>query len=174
MAEHLDSLDELEVGLQTTGEPVNESRVPVVLLSRLPSEYELISSIVENEKAITLIEVKEKLLKESEKIQRKEATDKVFRVNGNHKRFKGGRVNGWTGGAPRNYGEFKGNFFNCDKFDHMKRNCPGGKQIRGDDAVFAVSEGRSSGWLIDSGATFHMTHTERTCSYTRALRQTSK
>ena len=71
MAEHLDSFDELVVGLQTTGEPVDESRQLVVLLSSLPSEYELISSIVENAKDITLIEVKEKLLKESEKIQRR-------------------------------------------------------------------------------------------------------
>ena len=78
-------------------------------------------------------------------------------MNGNPGRFKGGRVNGRKGGAPRNHGGFKGKYFNCDMFGHMKRNCPAGKQIGGDDAVFAVSEGRSSGWLIDSGATSHMT-----------------
>ena len=39
----------------------------------------------------------------------------------------------------------------------MKWNFPAGKQISGDDAVFAVSEERSSGWLIDSGAISHMT-----------------
>ena len=46
MAEHLDAFDELVVGLQTMGEPVHESRQLVVLLSSLPSEYELLSSIV--------------------------------------------------------------------------------------------------------------------------------
>ena len=153
MAEHLDSFDELVVGLHTTGEPVNESRQLVVILSSLPSEYELISSIVENAKDITMIEFKEKLLKESENIQRKEAKEKAFRVNGNPERLKGGRVNGRKGGAIRNHGEFKVKCFNFDKFGHMKRSCLAGKQIGGDDAVFAVSEGRSSGWLIDSVAT---------------------
>ncbi|CEG40193.1 putative polyprotein [Plasmopara halstedii] len=38
MAEHLDSIDELAVGLQTTGGPIDESRQHVVLLSSLPSE----------------------------------------------------------------------------------------------------------------------------------------
>ena len=92
---------------------MNESRQLVVFLSSLPSEYELISSIVENAKDITLIAVK-KLLKESENIQRKEATEKKFRVNGNPERFKGGRVNGRKGGAPRNHGRFKGKCLNCD------------------------------------------------------------
>ena len=71
VAEHLDSFDELVVGLQAKGEPVDNSRQLVVLFSSLRSEYELISSIVESAKDITLIEVKEKLLKESEKIQRR-------------------------------------------------------------------------------------------------------
>ena len=39
----------------------------------------------------------------------------------------------------------------------MERNCPAGKQFGSDDVVFAVSEERSSGWLIYSGATSHMT-----------------
>ena len=63
MAVHLDAFDELVVGLQTTGEPIDESRQLVVLLSSLPSDYEMISSIVENMKDISLIEVKEKLIK---------------------------------------------------------------------------------------------------------------
>ncbi|GMG18092.1 unnamed protein product [Phytophthora fragariaefolia] len=62
MAKHLDAIDELVVGLQTMGEPVDEARQLVVLLNSLPVEYELISSIIENAKDITLIEVKEKLL----------------------------------------------------------------------------------------------------------------
>ncbi|KAE8880455.1 hypothetical protein PF003_g35502 [Phytophthora fragariae] len=61
MSKHLDAFDELVVGLQTMGEPVDEARQLVVLLS-LPVEYELISSIIENAKDITLIEVKEKAL----------------------------------------------------------------------------------------------------------------
>ena len=81
MAEHLDNFDELIVGLQALGEPLDEARQLVVLLSLLPSEFELISSIVENSKDITLIEVKEKLLKEYERQEKKESTERAFKVN---------------------------------------------------------------------------------------------
>ncbi|OWZ16187.1 polyprotein [Phytophthora megakarya] len=59
--------DELTVGLQTFGEPLDDSRQLVILLSSLPAEYELIVSIVENSKDVTLIEEKEHLLKEYER-----------------------------------------------------------------------------------------------------------
>ena len=68
MAQHLDAFDELVVGLQTLGEVVDEVRQLVVLLSSLPSEYDMISSIVENDKDVSLTEVKEKLLKEHERL----------------------------------------------------------------------------------------------------------
>uniref|UniRef100_A0AAV1UU26 Retrovirus-related Pol polyprotein from transposon TNT 1-94 n=1 Tax=Peronospora matthiolae TaxID=2874970 RepID=A0AAV1UU26_9STRA len=74
MAKHLDDFDELIVGLQTLGEPVDEARQLVVLLSSLPFEYELISVIVENAKDVSLIEVKENLLKEYEQLEKKDAT----------------------------------------------------------------------------------------------------
>ncbi|CEG40154.1 polyprotein [Plasmopara halstedii] len=157
MAEHPDSFDELVVGLQTTGEQVDESRQLVVLLSSLPSEYDLMSSIVENTKDITLIEVKEKLLKKSEKLQRKAATEKAFRGNANARRFKDGRDNGRKGGPPRNNDEYKSKCFNCDQFGHRKRNCPASKRSDSDDTVFADGERKSSRWLVDSGATSHMT-----------------
>uniref|UniRef100_A0AAV1URC3 Retrovirus-related Pol polyprotein from transposon TNT 1-94 n=1 Tax=Peronospora matthiolae TaxID=2874970 RepID=A0AAV1URC3_9STRA len=64
VAKHLDAFDELVVGLQTLGEPVDEVRQLVVLLSSLSAEYELKLSIIEIVRDITLIEVKEKLLKE--------------------------------------------------------------------------------------------------------------
>ncbi|KAE9053488.1 hypothetical protein PF002_g31303 [Phytophthora fragariae] len=71
MAKHLDNFDELIVGLQTLGEPLDEARQHVILLSSLSPEYELICSIVENSKDFTLIEVKEKLLKEYERLDKK-------------------------------------------------------------------------------------------------------
>ncbi|KAE9168653.1 hypothetical protein PF004_g28440 [Phytophthora fragariae] len=71
MAKHLDNFDELIVGLQTLGEPLDDDRQHVILLSSLFPEYELICSIVENSKDFTLIEVKEKLLKEYERLDKK-------------------------------------------------------------------------------------------------------
>ncbi|KAG2957347.1 hypothetical protein PC120_g28528 [Phytophthora cactorum] len=39
----------------------------------------------------------------------------------------------------------------------MKRDCPSSNLSNDEEAVFAVGKGRSAGWLIDSGATAHMT-----------------
>ena len=55
MAKHLDAFDDLVVGLQTLGKLVYKARQLVVLLSSLPSEYEMIASIVENAKDASLI-----------------------------------------------------------------------------------------------------------------------
>ena len=68
MSHHLDAFDELAVGLQTLREPVDEARKIVVLLSKLSSDYELISFIVDNENSFSSIEVKEELLKEYERL----------------------------------------------------------------------------------------------------------
>uniref|UniRef100_A0AAV1VJH2 CCHC-type domain-containing protein n=1 Tax=Peronospora matthiolae TaxID=2874970 RepID=A0AAV1VJH2_9STRA len=155
MAKHLDAFDELVVGLQTLEEPVDEARQLVVLLSSLPAEYELISSIIKNVKDITLIEVKEKLLKECERLEKKDTTlERAFKVNAG--RFKGNKRSGrkWSD-QKKNSSGFQGKCFKCNKVGHMKRDCQEG--TTDGDAVFGVSTERVNGWLIDSGATAHMT-----------------
>ncbi|KAE9012524.1 hypothetical protein PR002_g14782 [Phytophthora rubi] len=63
MIKHPDAFGELTVCLKTLGGGGSTKRDrDVVLLSRLPSEYELIASIPENAKDITLNNMKEKLL----------------------------------------------------------------------------------------------------------------
>ena len=59
----MDAFDEIVFGLQTLGKPVDDSRHLAGVPSSLPTEYEIISSFVNNTKDITLIEVKVKLLK---------------------------------------------------------------------------------------------------------------
>ncbi|KAE8906867.1 hypothetical protein PF007_g22869 [Phytophthora fragariae] len=157
MSKHLDAFDELVVGLQTMGEPVDEARQLVVLVSSLPVEYELISSIIENAKDTTLIEVKEKLLKEYERLEKKDTTtERSFKVNDG--RFKGSKGNGrkWNG-PKKNAGDFRGKCFKGNQPGHMKRDCPVRNAGGDDDAVFTVGTERLNGWLIDSGATAHMT-----------------
>ncbi|OWZ17949.1 polyprotein [Phytophthora megakarya] len=83
MAKLLDAFNELVVGRQMLGGPVDEARQMVERMGSLPLEYELIASIVENTTDITLIEFKEKLLKEYERLQKKESKEKAFRENGN-------------------------------------------------------------------------------------------
>uniref|UniRef100_A0AAV1U177 Uncharacterized protein n=1 Tax=Peronospora matthiolae TaxID=2874970 RepID=A0AAV1U177_9STRA len=97
MSKRLDAFDELVVVLQTFETPFDDSRQRGKLLSSLPTEYELILSIVENSKDITLINVKEELLKEGEQSQRNETTETVFPVGRNGRRFKGGLGSGRKG-----------------------------------------------------------------------------
>ncbi|KAE9023480.1 hypothetical protein PR003_g13857 [Phytophthora rubi] len=133
MSKHLDAFDELVVGLQTVGEPVDEARQLVVLLSSLPVEYELISSIIEDAKDITLSEV-------------------------NVGRFKDSKGNGRKWSGPKKIaGDFRGKCFKCNQVGHMKRDCPVRNTGGDDDAVFAVGTECLDGWLIDSGASAHMT-----------------
>jgi hypothetical protein len=151
MAKHLDAFNELVVGLQTMVEPVDEARQLVVLLSSLPTEFEMITSIIENAKDITLIEVKEKLLKEHERLEKKDsATERAFKVNTG--RFKGGKSNGrkWNG-PKRNASDIRGKCFKCNQPGHMKRDCPVRNAGGDNDAGFAAGTERVDGWLIDSG-----------------------
>ncbi|KAE8880362.1 hypothetical protein PF003_g35514 [Phytophthora fragariae] len=148
MSKHLDAFDELVVGLQTWVSRSTRPRQLVVLLS-LPVEYELISSIIENAKDITLIEVKEKLLNEYERLEKKDTTtERAFKVISG--RFKVSKDNGrkWNG-PKKNAGDFRGKCFKCNQPGHMKRECPVRYAGGDDDAVFAVGTERLDGWLID-------------------------
>lgn len=88
---------------------MDEARLLAILTSSLPAEYMLISSVIENAKDATLIEVKKNLLKEYEK---KETTEKAFRANGNAGWSTGGRGNGRKGnGSRKKGGGFKGKCF---------------------------------------------------------------
>ncbi|OWY92235.1 Integrase, catalytic core protein, partial [Phytophthora megakarya] len=164
MARHLEKFDEPIVGLQTLVEPLDDSRQLVILLSRLPAEYELIVSIVENNKDVTLIEAKEKLLKEYERQEKKESSQRALKATAfggkdkNGKFGKGGKGYGRKSNNGRRLVGSKGKCFNCGQAGHMKRDCP--VKVNGDsndDSVFAIGEDRSAEWLIDSGATAHMT-----------------
>ncbi|CEG38357.1 polyprotein [Plasmopara halstedii] len=188
MAKHFAKFDELIVGLQSLGEPLDDARQLVIFLSSLPSEFELISSIIEDSKEITLIEVKEELLKEFERLEKKETSERALKVTSDGNRGKNGkfvkrcRYNDRKGNSAKKNGGFRGKCLSCDRIGHMKRDCPNKVDDSDDDAVFAVSvlgpvnesensmitsamvdtalavgKDRSPSWLIDSGATSHMT-----------------
>ncbi|CEG44168.1 uncharacterized protein PHALS_14426 [Plasmopara halstedii] len=73
MAEHLNVLDEVVVGLQTPGEPVDDLKA-----GQLAVRVKAGLFYRGNFKDITPNEVKKKLLKDSEKLQKKEATETAF------------------------------------------------------------------------------------------------
>ncbi|RMX68275.1 hypothetical protein DD238_006000 [Peronospora effusa] len=143
MTQHQVKFDEIIGGLQSLGEQVDEARQLV---------YEIIASIVENAKDVTLIEVKEKIFKEYERKNKKEATKRTLKATTHGVKLKnasfdkGGRNNGRKNNVSRKRSEFKGKCFNCDKFGHMKRDCPDITWfgIYDEDAVFVAGKGRSS------------------------------
>lgn len=121
MSKHLDAFDECVVRLQSLGEPNDESRQRVVLLSSLPKNYELIVSIVENAKEITVIEIKEKLLKEHKRLQKKKTTEKAFPVHGSGEQPKSNRGRGRKDYGPRkSKGEIKKSALKCNRVGHIK------------------------------------------------------
>ncbi|GMF22453.1 unnamed protein product [Phytophthora lilii] len=131
MSKHLDAFDELVVGLQTLGEPVDEARQLVVLQSAVGVQADYIDC---------------------------RECQGPFKANAG--RSKGGQRNGRKGNGPwKNGSRFKGKCFKCNQTGHMKHDCPDRNGDHDEEAVFAVSEERSTGWLIDSGATAHMTPT---------------
>lgn len=112
MTIHLDSFYELIAGLQTLGEPLDEARQLVTILSSLRAEYEIISSFAKNPQDVTLTEVIEKLLKKYERLEKKESTERAFKLNAGQ--LKGGQSNGRKGSSLRkNGGGSKGKGFNC-------------------------------------------------------------
>ncbi|CEG37039.1 FOG: Transposon-encoded proteins with TYA, reverse transcriptase, integrase domains in various combinations [Plasmopara halstedii] len=159
MAKHLDKFDELVelvVGLQSLGEPLDDARQLVILLSRLLSEFELISSIIENIKDVTLIEVKKKLLKEYERLEKKKTSERALKVTSddgrgkNGKSGKRGRNNDRKGNGAKNNGGLQYKCFSCDQVGHMKRDCPNKVDGSDDGAVFAVSELSPVNGSVDS------------------------
>ncbi|POM69237.1 Hypothetical protein PHPALM_14496 [Phytophthora palmivora] len=121
-----------------------------------------------------------KLLKEYERQEKKEATEPALKAASHGGRGKNGRFDKGSKGygrkinGGRRLGGVKGTCFNCGQVSHMKRDCPelandvsvtdivNGDANKGianinQDLVFAVGKERSAGWLINSGATAHMT-----------------
>ncbi|RMX69540.1 hypothetical protein DD238_006167 [Peronospora effusa] len=130
IANHLDAFDELV----TLGESVDEARHLGVLLSSLIDEYELISSIIEIVKDITLIK-KEYESCTSVQGQHWTTQENVRKGSGQKKNSSGSEAS-----------------ISCATQIYQKRTLDGD-----DDAVFAVSTERVNGCLIDSRAIAHMT-----------------
>lgn len=117
-------------------------------------------------KGISLIEVKEELLKEHEKHQRTENNEEsAFKARGKPaQRQKQGRNGRGPRGGQRGK-RFEGRCFKCNKVGHKQVDCR--VQASSDEEMmFMANTSSRSGWLLDSGASSHMSPQKSDyCSY---------
>lgn len=172
LMEHLVQFDELCAKLAAVGDALPEEEKLVILLGSVPSEYDAMVRLIEVRDRVTLLDAKEMLRREYEMIQKREVKEQAFKatVSDNGGRFQNGR-GGRRGRNAKGHGrkghnggdkkEFKGRCYECHEAGHKKQDCPRLKGNAGGSefAFSAMTAGgeRSSTWLLDSGASSHMT-----------------
>lgn len=74
MSSHLDLFDELVLSMEAVREAMDAARQMTILLGRLRAKYDTVVTIIENRVGHTMVDVKEKLVKEYEKKHQQETT----------------------------------------------------------------------------------------------------
>ncbi|KAJ0391682.1 hypothetical protein P43SY_001646 [Pythium insidiosum] len=166
--DHLLRFDELCLKLAAVGERINDDEKLVVLLGTLPQAYDATVRIIVASNGVTLLIAKEMLRREYETLQRREKKEVALKAaaaalqaggssNKNQQGRKGGKKQGKKGGNP----QFRGKCFLCKQTGRKQANCPKKNEKSSDEFVFSVmdphSDGVESTWLLDSGASSHMT-----------------
>ncbi|KAE9035953.1 hypothetical protein PR002_g7311 [Phytophthora rubi] len=173
---HIVRFDDICSRLAAVGETMSEDEKVVILLGSLPQEYDAMVRIIEASERVTLLDAKEMLRREYEVMKKREVKEEAFRAStrgvGDRSGRRSGSGRGGDGGRRRNggaesrrqagsvSGEFHGKCFLCKKFGHKKAAYPQRNSASDDEFVFSATSGVSTGkavWLLDSGASSHMT-----------------
>lgn len=160
--QHIRYMKELTDKLAAVNSSISEEDQVVTLLGSLPSSYAtLVTALEARFENLTLSYVQQALL--SEEQRRKEQHSAPNSSNTD---------TALAAGNNRRYGKQKRTCFKCGSPDHLIRNCPqltqesthnakpATEHVTQDiDSAFLVSSGeKDNDWLIDSGASSHMTH----------------
>ncbi|GMF44035.1 unnamed protein product [Phytophthora fragariaefolia] len=148
-AVHVDQFKEIVLQMETIGEPLDETRQLVLLLGSLTDEYRMISTVLENTPKMTLAYAIQAL-------SGVEASDESS--TGQQKTYV----------AKKSYDKrrFNGKCFYCKKAGHKETECRKKKadeergQVARETSDYAFTATRAMGkaeWLVDSGASSHMT-----------------
>lgn len=168
MAAHLDRFDELVVSMEAVGEPMDEARQLVILLGSPTSEYDTLVSIIENTPSPVLLDVKEKLLKAEEKAATKEDNEVAFKVRAVVYKARVGQSKHreWSRAAKdsgRNKKGFAGKSFVCGRLGHKAAACTSRGKKDDNEITFMASDASTNGWLVNSGASSHMSPSRSDC-----------
>ncbi|KAJ0397408.1 hypothetical protein P43SY_008553 [Pythium insidiosum] len=143
MAQGEDISEQMLEAMEAIGDLMEEDEKLVVLRGIVSADYDGIVKIIENKPDVDLLEAKEMLCMEYERIEEREASETALRVGcpgqGKFSRRRPGQ----------GQGKGKGSF--------QKKQSDGGKFH---EHVFSWTCAPISGWLVDSGATSHMTFDE--------------
>ncbi|DBA01444.1 TPA: hypothetical protein N0F65_005563 [Lagenidium giganteum] len=123
----------------------------------MTERYDTIVKIIENKEGVSLIEVKEMLRRECDRIKERELSEMALRASqrGRQQRERGrrgGRSQQQRGGRV----QFRGRCYKCNEVGHKERDCP---QNNEKEEVFLATNASTTDLLVDSGATSHMTLT---------------
>ncbi|GMF22862.1 unnamed protein product [Phytophthora lilii] len=149
-AVHVDRFKELVLQPQTIGENLDETRQLMLLLGSLTDEYRMISTVLENSPNVTLAYAIQVLSGVEASDESSSAQERVFATK------------------KKEYGKrrFNGNYLYCKKTGHKESECRKNKADEGrgqvaqeasDFAFTATSAMDKMEWLVDSGASSHMT-----------------
>ena len=163
--------------LRAAGDSMDGDEKLVLLLVSLSSEYDDMVRIIEAHSNVTLLDAKEMLRREYDTLQKRDKKETAFTAHAQrnvNRRFQGNRGHhGRQDDKDRNQAfrrrndnaRFQGKRFTCGKHGHKSSQCRNVKQSRsGDEFVFSASSEKlesSATWLLDSGASRHMTDDER-------------
>jgi hypothetical protein len=171
LMEHVVRFDDLCARLAAVGEKMTEGEKIVILLGSLPSDYDSMVRIIEARDQVSLLEVKEMLRREYEGIQKREvrevrevkeqALKSVARERDGRRTPKKIQARQHGGNRVDKMKAFQGECYECKQRGHKKKDCPKLKGGVGGEFVLVSATGAAcytrTTWLLDSGASSHMT-----------------
>ena len=181
MLEHISHLRSLHDQLREMGVNINDGELLMMtLLVSLPEEFKPIITALDavGDESISFEKVKNMLLNDIDRSTDVKSSEDAFAAGQWNKRGKQSHSGGTSNNGKH---VFRGKCHNCQEKGHYARNCPkrnmkgngdgstrrDGKEsarraeknsdsIAEDEALFTSDRLNNSGWIIDSGATQHM------------------
>ncbi|RAW22074.1 hypothetical protein PC110_g21488 [Phytophthora cactorum] len=164
-AVHVDKFKEVALQMESIGESLNETRQIVVLLGSLTDEYRILATVVKNTPNVALHYAIQALSGVEASDESSSAEERVFTTKrkdfGNKRRFNGKYFY---------YKKLGHKEFECRKKEIDERRGQVARAQSSDFALTAANAMAKLKWLVDSGASSHVTSTRDKFASMRDLR----